>query len=206
MGLTNLTKTTTMNHTIDPENWNVAFRDYLIRFALQRVSDYGIAEDLVQETFLSGWNARARFRGDCNEKTWLTGILRNKIIDHYRKTGRRPSVLTIDLEGSSTEEPSNIAWIDRQPDQRTTHRPEAVAERHEFMSDLEKAVTRLPEKMGKAFQMREIDGFSTEEIVKELGISKANLWVLIHRAKQALSEELGETWNGLNEFGDRMAA
>ena len=187
-----------MNHTINPENWNIAYRDYLIRFALQRISDYGIAEDLVQDTFLSGWNARKRFRGDCNEKTWLTGILRNKIIDHYRKTGRRPAILTTDLDGSFSDEPSNIAWIDRQPDLKAVHRPEAVAQRHEFMTDLEKAVTQLPEKMGKAFQMREIDGYSTEEIIDELGITKANLWVLIHRAKQALSEELGANWNGLD--------
>jgi len=41
-------------NSLNPENWNVAYRDYLIRFALQRVSDYGTAEDLVQDTFLSG--------------------------------------------------------------------------------------------------------------------------------------------------------
>ena len=192
-------------NTLNPDNWNVAYRDYLIRFALQRVSDYGTAEDLVQDTFLSGWNAREKFRGDCNERTWLTGILRNKVIDHYRRTGRRPSVLTTDLD-SSTEEGESTAWIDRQPDLRLVHRPEAESERNEFLAELEEAVDGLPEKMGQAFRMREMQGHSTEDITRELGISKANLWVLIHRAKQSLSEKLDSHWGSIDQFGGRLAA
>ncbi|MEM6278029.1 MAG: sigma-70 family RNA polymerase sigma factor [Verrucomicrobiota bacterium] len=192
--------------TLNPDHWNITYRDYLIRFALQRVSDYGTAEDLVQDTFLSGWNARASFRGDCTERTWLTGILRNKIIDHYRKTGRRPSVLTTDLDGSAFEEGDTFSWIDQQPDNSSTNRPEAETEKHEFLHDLEKAVTHLPDKMGRAYEMRELRGLSTEQITNELGISKANLWVLIHRAKQTLSEQLDSEWNGIDEFGGRRAA
>lgn len=192
-------------HPINPENWNLEYREYLIRFALQRISDYGTAEDLVQDTFLSGWNARDRFRGDCSERTWLTGILRNKIIDHYRKTGRRPSVLATDLDSPAPEQEGS-SWLDRQPDLRAVSRPEAETERHEFLRELDKAVTALPEKMAKAFRMREIQGKSTEEITDELQISKANLWVLIHRAKQSLSEVLTEEWGELDQFGGRMAA
>tara|TARA_R110002096_G_scaffold401702_1_gene598700 strand:- start:251 stop:841 length:591 start_codon:yes stop_codon:yes gene_type:complete len=191
---------------INPENWNVDYRDYLIRFALQRISDYGTAEDLVQDTFLSGWNARANFRGDCNERTWLTGILRNKIIDHYRRTGRRPAVLTTDLESAVTSESETYSWIDQQSDNKPANRPEAVAERHEFLEELESAVTSLPGKMGRAFEMREIQGYSTEEITDELNISKSNLWVLIHRAKQSLSESLSANWNGVDQFGGQRAA
>lgn len=194
------------NQTINPENWNLSYREYLIRFALQRISDYGTAEDLVQDTFLSGWNARESFRGDCNERTWLTGILRNKIIDHYRKTGRRPSVLTTDLDAAARDENEAFSWIDQQPDLSLTNRPEAETEKHEFLEDLEKAVTALPEKMGRAYEMRELQGRSTDEITDELHISKANLWVLIHRAKQTLSEELDSEWNGMDEFGGRRAA
>ena len=74
------------------------------------------------------------------------------------------------------------------------------------MGDLEKALSRLPDKMGKAFRMREIQGCSTEEITRELNISKANLWVLIHRAKQALGESLAEPWGGSDGFGSKLAA
>ncbi len=193
-------------HTIDPSRWNISYRDYLIRFALQRISDYGTAEDLVQDTFLSGCSGRRHFRGDCSEKTWLTGILRNKIIDHYRRTGRRHSVLTTDLDFTGSDGETGLSWIDQQPDLRAASRPGAETERNEFMEDLDRAVSLLPEKMGEAFRMREMQGFSTEDITAELQISKANLWVLIHRAKQILSEQLAENWNGVDSFGNRMAA
>jgi RNA polymerase sigma-70 factor (ECF subfamily) len=193
-------------HLLNPENWNLTYREYLIRFALQRVSDYGTAEDLVQETFLSAWNAREKFRGDCTERTWLTGILRNKIIDQYRKTGRRPSVLATDLEFRSNDSEETVSWMDQQADPNRGNQPEAETEKHEFLHHLEHAVTNLPSKMGRAFAMRELQGLSTEEITRELDISKANLWVLIHRAKQNLSEELGSEWDQVGEFGDRLAA
>lgn len=193
------------SHTLNPDQWNLSYREYLLRFALQKVSDYGMAEDLVQETFLSGWNARKKFRGECSEKTWLTGILRNKIIDHYRRNGRRPSILTTDLDSPSLEGTTN-SWLDRQPDLRPVNRPESETEKKEFMKDLDQAVDSLPEKMGRAFHMREIEGYSTDEIVRELGITKANLWVLIHRAKQNLGEKLDENWSDFDEFGGRRAA
>ncbi len=193
-------------HRLDPEQWNLAHRDVLLRFALQRVSDYGAAEDLVQDTFASAWHGRAHFRGDCTERTWLTGILRNKIIDHYRRNARRPAVLASDLERPDAGEAEAVSWIERQPDLRNGQRPGAATERNEFMTELADAIEHLPAKMGRAFQLREIEGLSTEEITEELNISKANLWVLIHRAKQALGQSLGDRWADIDHFGDRLAA
>jgi len=193
--------------SLDPSSWNTEHREYLIRFALQRISDYGTAEDLVQDTFLSAWNARDRFRGDCTERTWLTGILRNKIIDHYRRNDRRPAVLTTDLESSATSEQESLSWIERQPDASHHAQPVSATERSEFMEELEDAVTRLPATMGEAYRLREIEGYSTEEITERLRISRSNLWVLIHRAKRSLGEELEGNWkNGFGETIERRAA
>ncbi len=193
-------------HRLDPEQWSLAHREVLLRFALQRVSDYGTAEDLVQDTFVSAWHGRKQFRGDCTERTWLTGILRNKIVDHYRRTSRRPAVLATDLEGFSARSGESGSWMERQADSRERHRPAAAAERNEFMSELEAAIERLPEKMGQAFRLRELEGLSTEEIIARMQISKANLWVLIHRAKQALGESLSDHWSQIDTFGTRLAA
>ncbi len=192
---------TKAKHSLNPLLWSDLYREYLIGFALKKISDYGAAEDLVQETFLSAWSARERFRGECNERTWLTGVLRNKIIDLYRKNGRRPSVLMSDLDNSNMGEAESTPWIDRQVDKRSINQPQADTERSEFMHDLEDAVTNLPETMGTAFRMREMQGYSTEEITRTLNISRSNLWVLIHRAKQALSEQLSPSWLGHGEFG-----
>ena len=193
-------------HSLEPNNWNLAYREYLIHFALSRISDYGTAEDLVQETFLSGWKGRRHFRGDCSERTWLVGILKNKIIDHYRKSGRRPAILSGDFDSDRLDSSESSSWIDRQPDLRTAGQPVAEVESNEFLEDLETAVANLPEKMVLAFRMRELEGYSTEEIVDALDISKSNLWVLIHRAKQTLSEELKDNWEGIGSFGEKAAA
>jgi len=193
-------------HSLNPDQWNLLHREPLLRFALTRVSDYGTAEDLVQDTFLSAWQGRKQFRGDCSERTWLTGILRNKIVDHYRRSARRPAVLATDLASRTEEGGEAISWIERQGDPRATHRPVAAAERREFLEELSAAVATLPPKMGRAFELREIQGLGTEEITRELNISKANLWVLIHRAKQMLGESLGPHWAETDRFGDREAA
>ncbi len=194
------------DHLLNPDLWNLEHRDVLLRCALQRVSDYGAAEDLVQETFLSAWQGRHHFRGDCSERTWLTGILRNKIIDHYRRRARRPATLATDLETNAAQEGTSLSWIERQPDRNEHDRPGAAMERREFMCDLEHAIARLPAKMGDAFRMRELLGYNTEEITRELNISRANLWVLIHRAKQTLGESLAEDWSDHDGFATRLAA
>lgn len=194
------------HHSLDPDRWSLAHREPLLRFAQQRISDYGTAEDLVQDTFVSAWHARKSFRGDCSERTWLTGILRNKIIDFYRRRARRPSLLAADIGSEGDHSDTDTTWIERQPDPRATHQPSAATDRNEFMDDLEKAVDQLPEKMGNAFRLREIEGLSTEEITKELNITKANLWVLIHRAKQALGESMSAQWSDVGAFENNAAA
>lgn len=187
-----------------PERWNLDHREPLLRFALQRISDYGSAEDLVQDTFLSAWKGRHRFRGDCTERSWLTGILRNKIIDHYRRRSRRPSVLASDLEPEGLADEGS--WIERQPDPAAAADPLAALSRREFLDELERAVSELPEKMREAFRLREFEGLDTEEIVARLGISKSNLWVLIHRAKQALAGSLEAHRSQPAASSERLAA
>jgi RNA polymerase sigma-70 factor (ECF subfamily) len=194
--LTPLSSSSDPRHQLDPARWIAEYRDFLIRYALQRVSDHGLAEDLAQETFLSAWNARHSFRGDCSERTWLTGVLRNKIVDHWRRNARRPLVLAGEFDQDAEDGGVSTPWIESRPDERDTNHPAAAAERAELLSLLDDAVNRLPGSMGRAFRMREIQGRSTEEITSSLNISKANLWVLIHRAKQALRNELQGAWLG----------
>lgn len=80
----------------DPEEWVKAYADDLFRHAVARVRHREIAEDLVQETFLSAWRSRNRFAGRSSEKTWLLGILRNKIADYYRSQSREVEFTDLD--------------------------------------------------------------------------------------------------------------
>ena len=72
----------------DPKTWVDAAGDRLFRYALSRVRNSAAAEDLVQETFLAALKGRQSFKGGSSELTWMTGILRNKIFEHYRKQSK----------------------------------------------------------------------------------------------------------------------
>ena len=73
---------------LDPDHWVDAYGDYLYRCALQKVRDPAIAEDLVQETFLAALKSQKSFQGKASEKNWLVGILKNKVMDFWRKKSR----------------------------------------------------------------------------------------------------------------------
>ncbi|MCF6311393.1 MAG: sigma-70 family RNA polymerase sigma factor [Verrucomicrobiales bacterium] len=188
-------KTSSIKHRLNPDTWTSDYRDYLVNFANKKVSDHGIAEDLVQDTFLSAWVARERFRGACSERTWLIGVLKNKIIDHYRKTARRPQVNETDLEMTGSEQGDfRDKWLDQHAVASDRFDPAKNTERHEFIAQLDAGMELLPDLSAKVFVMREIQGLSTDEITRALNISKSNLWVLIHRAKSGLQKHFNAVW------------
>jgi len=74
---------------------NVAqHRDYLYRYALLHLRDASRADDVVQETLLAAVESPDRFSGRSSLRTWLTGILKHKIIDVFRKQAREQTVDT----------------------------------------------------------------------------------------------------------------
>ena len=68
-----------------PEDWVDLHGDGLYRYALLRLRSPDLAADVVQETFLEALRARSSFSGHSSERTWLVGILRHKIVDHFRR-------------------------------------------------------------------------------------------------------------------------
>ena len=70
--------------SLDPESWVDRYGDYLYTFALFRVQNKATAEDLVQETFIAALQSHKDYKGQAAERTWLTAILKNKIIDHLK--------------------------------------------------------------------------------------------------------------------------
>src|SRR5688500_10622854 len=76
----------------DPERWLDDHGDYLFKYAVFRLRDDIVAEDAVQETFLAALKAYENFEGRGSERTWLVGILKHKIIDHFRRVGREAPI------------------------------------------------------------------------------------------------------------------
>ena len=163
-------------------------RAYLLRYASLQLRDRHAAEDAVQETLVAALAGEAGFAGRSNLRTWLTGILKHKIVDAIRRA-RRDSLAEgddfdalFDESGHWAEPPA--AWPD----------PDASLQQKEFFGVLEQCLERLPARTAQAFMMREHLGFETADICKELGISATHCWVLLHRARMALRECLEANW------------
>jgi RNA polymerase sigma-70 factor (ECF subfamily) len=178
----------------DPKIWVDQYGDSLYRFALARVKDPSIAEDLVQETFLAGLGARKNFKGRSSTRTWLIAILKHKIVDYIRKKTREQA--TDKLE--SMTDGIDVNFTDRgdwklRPN-KWAKNPMKLYEQKEFMDVLYNCLAELPDRQAKAFMLREINGLSTEEICKELNISATNSWVILYRARMLLRGCLENNW------------
>lgn len=185
----------------DPATWVAQYGDYLFRNALLRLRDRDLAEEMVQETFLAALEARGRFGGRASEKTWLTGILKHKVIDHFRRSGRE--VLTGDPERLSCEEESPFleagVWKGHWRSSETGPRdwgdtPSDILERKEFLEILHACLSGLPPRLARAFILREVDELSGEEVCKVLGVTATNLWVMLHRCRMQLRRCIETKW------------
>jgi len=181
------------NELGDPAQWVEQYGSFLYRYSLIRVRNDSTAEDLVQETLLAAYRNRNSFKGQSTEKTWLTGILKHKIIDYYRKTSRQDFSVDkgddLDIEQFFTEKGQVRMEV-----KSWAIDPAQSLENNEFWVVLQNCIGNLPSKAGIVFSMRELDGMSTEEICKELGSSPTNLWVILHRARLGLRKCLENKW------------
>jgi len=170
-------------------------RPYLLRFAALQLRDPNAAEDAVQETLLAALAGEANFAGRSNLRTWLTGILKHKIIDSIRRAAREPSA-GAELEDDAAFDPlfrANGHWKDRP---QAWEEPQGALEQKQFLGVLEQCLARLPQKTARVFMLREHLGLDTDEICKELAITPTHCWVLLYRARMALRLCLDERWFG----------
>lgn len=167
-----------------------AERPYLLRYASLQLRDAHAAEDVVQETLLAALAGEAGFGGRSNLRTWLTGILKHKIVDAIRRLSRESPV---DPEGAGFEELFNERghWAGFPP---AWDNPDASLGEKQFFRALQECLDRLPAKTAQVFLMREHLGYETADICKELGVTPTHCWVLLYRARMALRECLQMNW------------
>jgi len=151
------------------------------------------AEDAVQETLLAALAAESSFAGRSNLRTWLTGILKHKIVDTIRRASRERPLEGVD--GETTVEDLEALFDEtghwREPPQAW---PEQALHDKQFLQALERCLAMLPARTGQAFLMREHLGFETADICKELGITSTHCWVLLYRARVGLRDCLEKGW------------
>jgi RNA polymerase sigma-70 factor (TIGR02943 family) len=173
--------------------WVKDYSDMLYRYAMPRVSDSDIAKDLVQETFLAAWRNIETYKGEASEKNWLFTILKNKIIDHYRKASTRLTDKLTDANDDVQFDEVGHWNKENKPNEWGIDYSNPV-EAKEFYSVLAKCKNKLKEIQNTVFSMKYLDGFDSEDICKELGITASNYWVLLHRAKVQLRGCLEKNW------------
>lgn len=177
----------------DPAQWVDRYSDELYSFALSRVNDSDLAKDLVQDTFLSGLNNLSGFRGESAEKTWLYSILKNKIIDHYRKKKNTQSIEnTMVAENYFFEESGH--WSDNKPKNDWEAKNTDTINSDEFLSVLQQCKKKMTELQQAVFTLKIQEEMESEMVCKELGITSSNYWVILHRAKLQLRECLEKNW------------
>jgi RNA polymerase sigma-70 factor (ECF subfamily) len=178
-----------------PEEWLERHGDALYRYAWFRLRDRAAAEDLVQETLLAALQARERFSGQSSERTWLTGILKHKLIDLLRRQARDPARPEVFPPDEQTEALFDAADEDhwRTPPAEWGD-PAGALEQTEFWRAFSDCLAALPPQQGQAFRLCEVDGYTAAEACKVLGLTTTNVWVLLHRARLRLRQCLEALW------------
>lgn len=172
-------------------------RPALKRYAMRALRNAADAEDMVQETLAAALASPDGFGGRSSKLTWLIGILKHKIVDTYRRQTREtPLDETLDSDalddsdalftpaGHWREAPAN--WGN----------PEVALAQRDFLQVLEECIASLPERMARAFTMREVLELEISEICDALDISPNNCFVMLHRARMRLRLLLEQRWFG----------
>lgn len=182
---------------IDVTYWVNTYGDELYRYAYSKIGDRHIAEDLVQDAFLGALQSAKETVVIENQKAWLFSILRNKIVDYYRKlerekkqTGKQYSAEEMDEEshfigmGMWRKDSKNVSWTNA----------ENLATDQEFNAVLDACLTKLPANYQTVVRLKIMENENTDIICQDLGISNTNLWQIIHRTKLRLRACLNEHW------------
>lgn len=176
-------------------------RGYLLRFATARLRDSAQAEEVVQEALLAALSGIDSFGGQSALRTWLTSILKFKIIDFQRAIiSERANIVANPC--SNDDDSADPEWFDKLFD-HTGHwkeqfsdwgNPDSALEQKQFFEAFEQCMDKLPDSARRVFFQREVMGLETDDICKDESISTSNCWVILHRARVSLRDCIDRNW------------
>jgi RNA polymerase sigma-70 factor (ECF subfamily) len=160
-----------------------AFRELFDRYqrrtywiAHNMLSNYEVAQDISQEAFLRVFRNISRFDTKKNFYTWLYQIVVNLCIDYMRR--------------ASHGRPADLDEVGGVPDEGRG--PQEATGRTELKARVQKALDRLPPKYKAVLTLRDIQGFSCEEIAEIVGATNATVRWRLHRARKLFKA----SWDG----------
>lgn len=171
----------------------------MIKFAQLQLRNSAQAEDVVQEALVAVLNKPQGFAGRSAVKTWVFGILKNKIIDLIRLQVRTTNVSALSAQEESMDQAfetlfkTNAHW---HPEVRPSDwgNPEEALRQQRFWEVFDACLKHLPENTARVFMMREFLEFETAEVCQELSLSTTNCNVILHRARNGLRRCLEKNW------------
>ncbi len=174
--------------------WVHLYTKEMLSWAYHRTSDVQIAEDLVQETFLVAAEKIGSFRGESQPKTWLFGILKNKISEFYKKRIHHQS-LRVD-DDSMIENFFNDSghWNSTATPQAWSDEPGHLLDNEAFILTLHRCLEQLPPQWRRCITMKYLEEQETQIVCQELEISPTNYWQILHRTKLQLRQCLEHHW------------
>jgi RNA polymerase sigma-70 factor (ECF subfamily) len=172
----NTTATAAFSPNFMPVSWHemVSHRSYLVRFAQRKLHDPMLAEDVVHDVFEAVISGRAAFAGRAALRSWLTAILKHKIVDLVRQR------VGLDSLDEQTLDDATLAMQCPQP------QPDEVAEQRERLRQMLERIDALPSGLRDAMRLRVLQDQPTESVCEALAISEDNLFVRLHRARKQL--------------------
>ena len=188
---------------LDADSWIANHGEALFRFAMMRCRRADIAEDLVQDALVSAWRVRERFDGRASERTWLTAILKNKLIDWLRKSIRDRDRSIGDDDWLADQFAPSGKWSRQSA---FASNPSAGMEREEFHQSLAGCLDKLPPRLHRVFALWHLDEDAKESICESVGIRLNHLWVLLFRARIRLASCLKHEGFGPERSGEEESA
>jgi len=174
----------------------------LLRLAMVYVSSRAVAEEVVQETWLAVLQGVGRFERRASLKTWIFRILVNRARTHGEREGRSivlSDLVSAELDGNEpTVEPDQF-WPPDHPQwaniwvsypRPLPDMPEERALARELRGHIHQAIDELPPAQRQVITLRDVEGWSADEVCGALDLSEANQRVLLHRARARVRRNL----------------
>ena len=165
--------------------YNVAFH------ALGSTED---AFDLSQEIFLKVYRSLPSFRGECKFSTWIYRVTVNTVRDAIRTKSRRPK--TLSLSHAAEDEPDAVPDL---PDPSPDADPESVLQKREQAKRVRSAIRQLSDDHREIIVLRDLEGYSYEEIASMLSLDIGTVKSRLNRARGALKNLLSDLQPGRNK-------
>ena len=157
----------------------LSHRAYLVRFARRKLRDPMQAEDVVHDVLEAVLAGRAVYGGRSALRSWLTGILKHKIVDLVRRDAGTESL--DNAWGEDGDAPGALAPACPAP------RPDEVAEQRQRLAQTLARIAALPAALRDVMRLRVLDELPTAEVCRRLNVSETNLFVRLHRARRQLA-------------------